>query len=56
LNKYRGKRPSSISSFEFEKNDIQREEVVKEVLDIYAGDLPANYIDPDENEEQSVEL
>ena len=50
LNKFRGKRSSSITSFEFEKNDIQREEVVKEVLDIYAGDLPANYIDSEENE------
>ena len=49
LNKFRGKRSSSITSFEFEKNDIQREEVVKEVLDIYAGDLPVNYIDSCEN-------
>ena len=35
LNKFKGKRSSSISSFEFERDDIQREEVVKEVLDIY---------------------
>jgi hypothetical protein len=48
LNKFRGKRSSSISSFEFQKNDIQREEVVKEILDIYAGDIPLNYIE-DEN-------
>ncbi len=48
LNKFRGKRSSSITSFEFEKNDIQREEVVKEVLDIYAGDLPVNYIDSED--------
>jgi len=48
LNKFRGKRSSSISSFEFQKNDIQREEVVKEILDIYAGDVPLNYIE-DEN-------
>lgn len=45
LNKFKGKRSSSISSFEFEKQDIQREQVVKEVLDIYAGDIPNNYID-----------
>jgi len=45
LNKFRGKRSSSISSFEFDRNDIQREEVVKEILDIYAGDIPTNYID-----------
>jgi phosphate starvation-inducible PhoH-like protein len=48
LNKFRGKRSSSISSFEFDKQDIQREEVVREVLDIYAGDIPINYIE-DEN-------
>jgi phosphate starvation-inducible PhoH-like protein len=46
LNKFKGKRSSSISSFEFDREDIQREEVVKEVLEIYAGDeLPINYID-----------
>lgn len=45
LNKFKGKRSSSISSFEFDKQDIQREEVVKEVLDIYAGDIPTHYID-----------
>ena len=49
LNKFKGKRSSSISSFQFERDDIQREEVVKEVLDIYAGEqIPDNYI---ENEE-----
>ena len=45
LDKFKGKRSSSISSFEFERGDIQREEVVKEVLDIYSGDVPPNYID-----------
>ena len=46
LNKFKGKRSSSISSFEFERDDIQREEVVKEVLEIYAGEeIPKNYID-----------
>lgn len=41
LRKFRTKRESteqkseSIAAFEFEKSDIQREEVVKEVLDIY---------------------
>uniref|UniRef100_A0A6C0D3M1 PhoH-like protein n=1 Tax=viral metagenome TaxID=1070528 RepID=A0A6C0D3M1_9ZZZZ len=43
LNKFRGRRSSSISSFEFRRSDIQREEVVKEVLDIYGGDIPADY-------------
>jgi phosphate starvation-inducible PhoH-like protein len=43
LNKFRGKRSSSISSFEFQRGDIQREDVVKEVLDIYGGDIPSAY-------------
>jgi phosphate starvation-inducible PhoH-like protein len=55
LNKFKGKRSSSISSFEFSRNDIQREEVVKEVLDIYSGDIPSTYeldklSDSDEND------
>jgi len=52
LDKFRGKRSSSISSFEFEKVDIQREEVVKEVLDIYGGEtIPPGYIDDYENDD-----
>lgn len=43
LNKFRGKRSTSISQFEFEKSDIQREEVVREVLDIYAGEHTNGY-------------
>ena len=43
LSKFKGKRSSSISSIEFYKNDILREEVVREVLDIYAGDIPSDY-------------
>jgi phosphate starvation-inducible protein PhoH and related proteins len=52
LQKFRGKRSSSITSFEFQRSDIQREEVVKEVLDIYGGDVPVDYrnaTDSDEN-------
>jgi phosphate starvation-inducible PhoH-like protein len=46
LNKFRGRRSSSISSFEFNKDDIQREPVVREVLDIYSSsDVPPNYGD-----------
>jgi len=45
LSKFKGRRSSSISSFEFDRTDIQREEVVKEVLDIYSGDIPPNYVD-----------
>ena len=44
LNKFKGKRSSSISSIEFQTNDIQREEVVKEVLEIYDGEcIPPSY-------------
>jgi hypothetical protein len=50
LNKFRGRRSSSISSFEFNKNDIQREEVVREILDIYSAvDLPLHYLENSEN-------
>ena len=40
LRRFHGKRSDSISSFEFDREDIQREEVVKEILDIYGGDVP----------------
>jgi len=53
LNKFRGKRSTSISSFEFQRGDIQREEVVKEVLDIYGGDIPVNYEIEDSTEKNS---
>jgi phosphate starvation-inducible PhoH-like protein len=43
LDKFKGKRSSSITSVEFDNNDIQREEVVKEVLEIYSGEIPHNY-------------
>jgi phosphate starvation-inducible PhoH-like protein len=46
LDKFRGKRSSSIGSFEFDRSDIQREEVVKEILDIYGGEhIPSGYVD-----------
>jgi len=58
LNKFRGRRSSSISSFEFQRSDIQREEVVKEVLDIYGGDIPACYREliEETNVENTIEL
>ena len=44
LSKFKGKRSSSITSVEFQRDDIQREDVVKEVLDIYSGDaIPLDY-------------
>jgi len=49
LQKFKGRRSSSITSFEFQRSDIQREEVVKEILDIYGGDVPVDYtLDSDE--------
>ena len=47
LDKFKGCRSSSISSIEFNKGDIEREEVIKEVLDIYAGVVPEHYLDSD---------
>ena len=45
LDKFKGKRSSSITSIEFDKDDIEREEVIKEILDIYAGAVPLTYIE-----------
>jgi phosphate starvation-inducible PhoH-like protein len=46
LKKFKGKRSASITSLEFEKTDIQREAVVKEILDIYSGEvIPDHYIE-----------
>ena len=55
LNKFRGKRSSSISSYEFQRSDIQREEVVREILDIYSGDIPVSYRECKEETYISVE-
>jgi phosphate starvation-inducible PhoH-like protein len=54
LEKFRGCRSNSISSIEFETGDIEREEVVKEVLDIYGGGVPALYVmDPASSSEKT---
>ena len=46
MNKFRGRRSSSITSFEFDQDDIQREEVVKEILDIYSSaSIPTTYVE-----------
>lgn len=42
LRRFKNTRSDSISSFEFDKSDIQREPVVKEVLDIYGSDCIPN--------------
>jgi phosphate starvation-inducible PhoH-like protein len=44
LEKFRGCRSNSISSIEFETGDIEREEVVKEILDIYGCVTPELYV------------
>lgn len=54
LNRFRGRRSGSISSFEFTKVDVQREEVVKEILDIYGKETldimsDDNSVDESEN-------
>ena len=36
LEKFKGKRSSSITNVEFDRSDIQREDVVREILDIYS--------------------
>lgn len=57
LERFKGKRSSSISSMEFDKEDIQREKVVKEVLDIYGGDQIPDYCStPEELSSHSEEL
>lgn len=43
LEKFKGKRSASITSVEFDNTDIQREEVVREVLEIYGGEIPSTY-------------
>jgi phosphate starvation-inducible PhoH-like protein len=48
LNKFKGKRSDSISSVEFNKDDIEREKIIKEVLEIYSGDIPIIYKQIDE--------
>lgn len=52
LHKFRGKRSSSITSVEFQNEDIQREEVVKEILEIYGREELPHY--SDESEENSI--
>ena len=55
LNKFKGKRSSSITSYEFKKCDIQREEVVREVLDIYSGDIPSWYQDDNQSNIEDID-
>lgn len=52
LDKFKGKRSSSITALEFQRNDIQREEVVKEILDIYSTEETPEYVYYDELQDQ----
>jgi phosphate starvation-inducible PhoH-like protein len=53
LEKFRGCRSTSITSIEFDTQDIEREEVIKEILDIYAGVVPEYYVADRESESDS---
>jgi phosphate starvation-inducible PhoH-like protein len=44
LNKFKNKRSESITSVEFDTCDVERDAIVKEVLEIYSGELPINYV------------
>ena len=52
LSKFKGKRSSSITSCEFQRQDIQREAVVKEILDIYSAEHTMNYLPTQEEKEE----
>lgn len=52
LSKFKGKRSSSITSFEFQRKDIQREDVVKEILDIYSAEHTMNYLPTKEEKDE----
>jgi len=55
LNKFKGRKSDSIGSVEFENRDIEREEVVKEVLEIYASEIiPPSYETEPNIIEQSI--
>jgi len=49
LDKMKGKRSNSINSVEFNNEDIEREDVVKEVLDLYQTNTHP-YLNSDSNE------
>lgn len=51
LDKIRHRRSNSISSVEFDVQDVEREEVVKEVLDIYTVVNPPSEYDIDSNQD-----
>jgi hypothetical protein len=54
LNKIKGRRSSSINSIEFDKCDIERENIVREVIEIYrTEEIPYQYkMEEDEEKEE----
>lgn len=48
LDKFKKHRSDSISSFEFNTGDILREDVVKEVLEIYSGECIEKYMEEED--------
>ena len=55
LSKFKGKRSASITSFQFSRDDIQREEVVKEILEIYSAEHTMNYLPTKEEMDEEFE-
>jgi phosphate starvation-inducible PhoH-like protein len=55
LSKFKGKRSASITSFQFTRDDIQREEVVREILEIYSAEHTMNYLPTKEEMEEEFE-
>ena len=55
LDKIKGKRSESISSVEFDICDVEREKIVKEILEIYStSTIPATFLKEDEPELEDV--
>ena len=55
LEKFRGHRSSSITSVEFDLQDVEREKVVKEILNIYGGTVPETYVENYESSKSSYD-
>jgi len=54
LNKIKGRRSQSINSVEFDKDDVERENVVREIIDIYrANEIPYSYQEFEKEEKSS---
>ena len=54
LDKIKGKRSESISSVEFDISDVEREEIVKEILEIYSASIVPLTFTPDDDHESTI--